>query len=148
MKRIEPEFIEMSKWGRDHWSLLAYIEAMCVDGTDGVGTIDFRKVRVNPIRHPKLSGKPMVTARTWQGSYGTQRGGKALPTHDDIDCLADLRRANLVDVIDLQEGSVRLTARGKDYALALRRHKLEAKATFGNYDPTAWGLGYIEKAMY
>lgn len=148
MKRIEPEFIKMSKWGKDHWSLLAYLEAMCVDGTDGVGTIDFLKVRVNPARHPKLLGKPMVAARTWQDSYGTRLVGKVLPTHDDIDCLADLRRANLVDVIDLQEGSVQLTERGKDYALALRRHKMEVKATFGNYDPTAWGLVHIEQATY
>lgn len=40
------DFTHPSLFGKDHWSLLAYVETCCVDGQDGIGTLDRRRLRV------------------------------------------------------------------------------------------------------
>lgn len=125
-----------SKFGKDHWSLLAYLETRCVDGQYGVGVIDFRRVRCNPERHPVHA----VNRTAWQSNYGTKlagffefagrddlaaaaAAGVQLPDHDDWDCIADLEAADLLTLTSSANGLVKLTDLGIKVSAALRAHK-------------------------
>lgn len=81
------------KFGKDHWSLLLYVETCVVDG-DGV--IDTRRMR------------------TW-GTHGKHNtilaGGElAIEGHDDWACLAELVDEKMVDL--LGRTRVKLTDEG------------------------------------
>lgn len=134
MQKIAP-----SKFGKDHWSMLAYIETCCVDGRDGVGTLDKRRVRCNEHNHPLNKGIYNSDA-AWKPSYSTrlsgffdfpERGdtdkavaaGFQLQGHDDWDCLDDLDAAGYVEVISMSNGFVRMTISGCKVAALLREHK-------------------------
>ena len=123
----------LSKWGKDHWSLLAYVECVCVD--DG-GVLRFNKMRANPETHSLLSSGPL----RWKPEYCTRlagffefeeradtekaiAAGYAIAGHDDWDCLDDLEAEGLVEVISLAWGTVTLTAAGQELASKLRTHK-------------------------
>lgn len=124
----------MCDFGRDHWSLLAYIETCCVDSAHGgIGTIDKRRVRCNEERHP-LSAINASMGVKWQPSYGTRLAGyflegdqrdpsRQIPDHDDWDCMDDLEAAGLIEVISEAIGSVRLTDHGIQVSGLLRAWK-------------------------
>jgi len=123
----------MSDFGKDHWSLLGYVETLCVEGTkEGIGTIDYRRMRVNEKTHPLLSRAP--SSLSWQPTYGSRLKGywkpdkttdplRRLDDHDDVDCLDDLADEGLVEILSLVNGYVTLTDRGREIALRLRAHK-------------------------
>lgn len=118
--------IPEADFGRDHWSLLGYIECCCVD--DG-GRLDTRRMRVNPTQHPGGSSYA-GHCRDWRPSWGTRLKGwpedpsRQLPDHDDIDCLDDLIEAGLVENRGTGLFPVgRLTDRGTAAAAELRAHK-------------------------
>lgn len=67
------DFTHPSLFGKDHWSLLAYVETCCVDGQDGIGTLDRRRLRCNENNHPLLKGAYSPTG--WQPSYSTRLAG-------------------------------------------------------------------------
>lgn len=130
--------VPVEKFGKDHWSLLAYVETLCVDGKDGLGVIDGRRVRCNPARHPGQETSP----GPWRDSYSTRlagffqfddradpqlaaEAGLMLLGHDDWDCLEDLEAAGLVSVITLTSGGVLLTDEGSRVAGVLRAHKAQ-----------------------
>lgn len=136
------------KFGKDHWSMLAYVETCCVDGRDGHGLLDFSRVRCNPIRHPLLAGSAALCG-SWKLNYSTRLSGffdfadrsdpeKAIAAglmlrdHDDWDCLDDLQAAGYVEIESLANGIVKLTELGMDVAGRLRSHKASGKhfATF------------------
>ena len=72
-----------ARFGRDHHSTLLYIESRCVDHR---GTVDFRNLRTNRVRHP---GRYADMA--WDTKYGTRLAdGTVLPEHDDHDCIDDM----------------------------------------------------------
>ena len=49
----------MDLWGKDHWSVFAYIHDLCVNSLDNIGTPDLRRIQCNLGRHPGLvSMKP------------------------------------------------------------------------------------------
>lgn len=125
-----------SKFGKDHWSLLAYLETRCVDGQYGVGVIDFRRMRCNPAQHSTYA----VNRTAWQSNYGTKlagffdfaerddlvaaaAAGVQLPDHDDWDCIADLEAADLLTLTSSANGLVKLTDLGLKVSAALRAHK-------------------------
>lgn len=118
--------------------MLAYVETLCVDGKEGVGQIDRRRVRCNSAKHPLLSAHPMA----WDDRYSTRLAGffdfagrwdtaKAaeacflLIGHDDWDCLDDLEAAGFVEILSLTNGLVKMTRAGNDMAARLRAHKTE-----------------------
>lgn len=124
-------------FGKDHWSLLAYVECLCVDGTKGIGQIDRRRVRCNENTHPLLNSN--VTG-TWKNEYSTRLAGffdfehRADPQkasdaglqilgHDDWDCLDDLEAAGFVEILTLANAAVRMTKAGNKVAGELRTHK-------------------------
>lgn len=134
-------FTPVEKFGKDHWSMFAYIETLCVDGRDGLGVIDPRKCRINPERHPNMGG-----AGLWKDEYSTrlrgffdfpdradpakaEEAGVMIVGHDDIDCLEDLDEAGLVSYITLTSGGVVMTEKGMEVAGKLRTHK----ASGGNF---------------
>lgn len=135
--------IEPSDFGKDHWSLLAYVETCCVDGNGGIGTLDGRRLRCHTERHPLLS----QSHASWKPSYGTRlsrywpNGKTPDPTrllehHDDFDCLDDLAQAGLLTIHSLVNGFVTMTELGQRVAGALRAHKATGQpfATF-QWDP-------------
>lgn len=132
--------IPAAKFGKDHWSTLAYIETRCVDGKLGVGFLDHRRMRTNEVTHPLLSmNSPLCK---WQKSWGTrlrgffefeqrndlaaaEKAGFLLSEHDDWDCLDDLAAAGYVEILSLANGAVRMLDAGFAAAAKLRKHKAE-----------------------
>jgi hypothetical protein len=134
----------VERFGKDHWSVLAYAETCCVDGKKGLGTVIHARMRCNSNKRP-LRG----SGAAWRASYSTRlkgffeydmRGdtgmavaaGFQLMDHDDWDCLDDLEAAGFVEVISMVNGVVRMTPLGYEVAAAVRKHKAEGKmfATF------------------
>jgi hypothetical protein len=126
--------IPMDRWSKDHWSLLLYIEDLCVNGKDGVGTIRRNRMRANEVTHPLLAH-----GLTWKPSNGTrlkgyfqlenrydtavaEAQGVQVLAHDDWDCLDDLDEAGLVEILSLANGYVRMTPAGLDLTAELRAH--------------------------
>lgn len=136
--------VQIEDFGKDHWSLFAYLECRCVDNN---GTVNGAHLRHNPAKRPAVvgsdtSGIPfMAVGKGWEPSYGTRLKGfwkegggtdpsRQLPDHDDIDCMEDLEAAGLVK----DHGSginpcIRLTKEGSRVAGLLREHK----ANGGNF---------------
>lgn len=137
-----------SEFGKDHWSLLAYVEARCVDGVQGLAQLGRSRMRCNPVSHPLLAaGAP------WKAEYGSRlRGyfqfperadaqkaaaaGLLMLDHDDWDCLDDLQTAGLLEIQSLANPCAQLTARGIAVSAALRAHKM-AGGVFANFEPSA-----------
>lgn len=130
----------MSTWGRDHWSVLAYIGTRCVDHR---GVPDRRHMRTDPTLHPFLAD-PMAYA---QGVLDTDkkpghararaalRKLKKYPTqlkdgiekanHDDWNCVEDMEAVGLLTWEGTGINPVFvLTALGKEVEAALRVHKM------------------------
>lgn len=127
--------VEIGRWGKDHFSLLAYVEDRCVNAVTSASyaRLEARRMRVNPERRPLLAGD-VYHERKWDPAYGTRLSGffhaKAdvkerlqLKQHDDIDCLEDLEAAGLVEVRSLVNLFVKMTDLGNEVAAALRKHK-------------------------
>lgn len=130
--------IPISEFGRDHWSLLAYIETLCVDHREGFGVPDRDNVRCNVKQHPGLIGPRVAMAEvtTWKDAYSTRLRGhtKEKPNqmsgHDDWNCAYDLEEAGLIE--DHGTGinpRYKMTTTGHALAAALRAHK----ASGGNF---------------
>lgn len=133
----------LTKWGKDHWSLLAYIETLCVDGQEGVGKIDHARMRANPKTHPLLVRVPICPLPTKDGAYeyptrlkGYEKDkSKCLPEHDDWDCFDDLERNGLVELVGtLMNPLVKITKIGLAYTAELREHKANG-GCFTNFNP-------------
>jgi hypothetical protein len=126
--------VPIADWGKDHWSMLAYIETLCVDSRlKGVGEIDKRRVRANGDRHP-LHAVNAADCGAWNPDWGTRLAGywdtlgRTVPTrkiaaHDDWDCLDDMEKAGLVEVISEANGFVKLTEKGMKIAAEVRAYK-------------------------
>lgn len=111
--------IPMDRWGKDHWSLLAYIETVCVDRH---GMIDIQRMRCDVDRHPQYklaTGIPLSDKK-----YPTLLKEGRLPDHDDWDCLDDLEAAGLVESVGLtMQPRYTMTERGHRIAGMLRTYK-------------------------
>lgn len=127
VKAERSEFVAMDKWGRDHWSTLAYVETRCVDHS---GKINHRNMRCDPDRHPlhaheATSDNPPPTRL---------KGGLELSGHDDWDCLDDMEELGLLTTMGVM---VALTDKGFEVASALRKH-IARGGNSGNFE-------YVEK---
>ena len=130
MKKVEPK-----DFGKDHWSLLAYIETRCVDYK---GILDRLHLRIkNPAaQHP--------TNKDWKPEYGTRLAGyfkddgtkdetRLLKNHDDLDCQTDLENARYIENMGTGlNPACKMTKLGHQISLLLREHKSNGKhyATF------------------
>lgn len=111
----------ISTWGKDHWSLLAYIETRCVDYN---GNLDMKHLRVNSKKRGYSNGTGLRSS--WQDSWGTQmKNGVISDTqHDDIDVLEELEAEgfitnNLTNLNPL----ISLMDKGFEAIGKLRKHK-------------------------
>ncbi len=136
--------LQVSDFGKDHWSLLAYIETLCVDSrVKGVGEIDKRRLRCNEKRHPVHAVNMNIANVRWKGDYGTRLSGffrdsgttnkkRQIRSHDDWDCLEDFERLGLIEIMSEVNGFVRLTDKGLSLALRVREWKAKG-GHFGTF---------------
>lgn len=134
--------VPLSRFGRDHWSLLALVEHICVENRGCVSDVHRQKFRTNIKRHPGYGYFPLgVSGHQWKYEYGTRLKGfpdsprSQLATHDDWDCAADLESAGLIKNLRTAMNPVfRLTLLGGVLSNLLRLHK-SAGGTFSSFDP-------------
>ena len=136
MRKITPK-----DFGKDHWSLLAYIETRCVDYK---GILDVAHLRV---RNPAISSPRMPFGRPeWKPEYGTRLSGyfnkedngivnkeRQIPDHDDLDCADELEEAGYIENMGTGlNPAYKMTKFGNQVAALLRQHKADGKhyATF------------------
>lgn len=127
--------IPIKEFGKDHWSTFAYVETLCVDSIHkGVGTLDWKRLRVNEKSHPLHAINFQMTHVAWKRDFGTILRGyfrpngktdtrRRAPDHDDVDCLDDLEAEGLLEVVSMANGYVRMTEKGRRIAALLRDHK-------------------------
>lgn len=142
--------ITIEQFGKDHWSLLAYVETLCVDATDQIGRIQRNRMRCNPDTHPLLSA-----GIKWDTKYSSRLQGASgfnlsnefdkavevgvvIPGHDDWDCLDDLAKNGMVDILSLANCSIKMTGKGMKYSGKLREHKVSG-GMYGNFKVEANG---------
>jgi hypothetical protein len=97
--------IAMNRWGKDHWSMLAYIETLNVDGTPHVGVLakvngnnkgipETLRMRIDIDRHPALWGSNTDSTKRCRPDtgqkYPTRCKDGEVNYHDDMDCAEDL----------------------------------------------------------
>ena len=123
--------IEMARWGRDHWSVFAYVEHLCVNGVGGkpgYGVPDLRRIQANLNRHSELTSADPIFGTPHDGAaYGIRLGdGTELPgpDYDEWDCLEDAEREGLIENVGTGIHPVfRMTDLGNEVAGLLRSHK-------------------------
>ena len=130
--------IEIKQFGKDHWSLLAYVDTRCVDHKEVLDIVHLRT------KHPAIATTPLGQ-NMWEPEYGTRLKGywkedgtkdesKKLLDHDDHDCLDDLEKAGLLtDVGTMINPFAALTKEGWRIATLLRQHKA-AGGQFADFD--------------
>jgi len=124
--------IKIKDWGKDHWSLLAYIEYRCVNHK---GILDKSHLRIS---NPAVSVSPV----SWKPEYGTRLKGfflegenrdltRQLPNHDDLDCIEDFEETGIVKNTGTGfNPACLLTKKGKALASKLSSHKQDG----GNFN--------------
>lgn len=127
-KPCEMEHIPMSKWGKDHWSTLAYLETLAVDGGKSGLAIPVRmRMRTNEIRHPHLIGNPGFSSSALHGSgYPTRLKDGEVEGHDDWDCVDDATEEGITE--DVGTGlnrAYKFTKLGKEVMAKLRQFKMD-----------------------
>ncbi len=109
---------DIGNWGKDHWSLLAYVETRCVDFG---GKLDAKHFRCNPKNH---NGYQIYNTLLWDNKYSTRlKARETIAGHDDWDCLDDLEEAGFIIIQSLANGFVSMTKMGMRLAGKLREHK-------------------------
>ncbi len=115
------ENCKLETFGKDHLSLLIYVESRCVDSN---GVLEIAHLRVNSTTHPLLAGNAYFTRETWTEQNGTRLNtGERLADHDDIDCLDDLDNAGLIEIISLINGFMSMTDKGNELVSKIRSFK-------------------------
>lgn len=122
--------VSVQDFGKDHWSLLGYVETCAVDNK---GVLDLRRMRVkNNTLQPNVGFGPVSE---WKPEYGTRLAGywkadkttdlsKRLSDHDDLDCLEDLETAGFIKNTGTgMQPVIEITKLGKSVCSDLRFHK-------------------------
>lgn len=118
-------YVPADKWGKDHWSTLAYAGS-CV--TEREGFMSGPSLRCKDTR----VGIQREYGQSWNPQHGTRLNGffqnqndktLMLPDHDDIDCLEDMESEEMVLLGTTVSMFVQLTDKGREFEEALRRFK-------------------------
>ena len=126
------EKIKIEQFGKDHWSLFAYIETRTVDHK-GILNKDHLRIK-NPVV-ANSTNYPMPKPE-WNRNNGTRLKGffekkdkkLLIPDHDDFDCFDDLEEAGLIENMGTGfNPAAQLTKFGIKIASDLRKHKSEGK---------------------
>lgn len=126
-----PSPVPIEEWGKDHWSTFAYAETCIVDQQP----LSRDRLRCNVNKRGHLVG-PTVNRfgnAKWEPSYGTRLKGffvnggtdkaRQLTNHDDWDCLEDMEKAGLLEIVSAINAIVVFTDKGLALAAHLRTHK-------------------------
>ena len=147
---------KIQQFGKDHWSLFAYIGTRV---SDYGGRLDLVHLRIkNPVLQQNRLGTMM-----WKPEYGTRLKGYwnkdgstnqslLILDHDDYDCLDDLEEAELIKSFGTGLNPVyKLTKFGAEVHSKLLLHK-QAKKNFSDFElntngndgipPKPKGVGY------
>lgn len=134
-------YIPVDRWGKDHWSVLAYFETLTVDRS---GPISNARMRCNPRLHRNFAWMTPFSPHTADGEYPTRlKGGVEQSNHDDWSCLEDMIAAGIVighfrQLNDATFGNsqayIELTSTGRALAAALRAHKASG-GTYADFEP-------------
>lgn len=152
--------IPVEKFGRDHWSLLGYIESVCVEMKGFQVGFDpcmrqFKHSVIGlrlalhcpwPKRVRKASPQLEPYDDAIETKYGTRLGdGTRLNGHDDWDCVHDMMAAGFFTTTDFEKidgGEVlHLSLLGTEMANQLRYHKSNG-GSFANFIPK-----FLEKPL-
>lgn len=126
------ERIPMTEWGKDHWSVFAYIENRCVDAIGGIGRPDLRHVQCNVNRHPGLVSYSLLGSPHDGADHGIRLKDRELPgpDYDEWDCIDDMEHAGLLEHVGTGiNPAYKMTPLGSEVIAALRKHK----ANGGNF---------------
>lgn len=136
------DFVPVERWGKDHWSTMAYLFTRCMDHA---GVIDNRHMRTHPRVHRGLVGITLGKIQDGSAWPTRLRDGEA-ERHDDWSCLEDMVAAGVLtaqarvrytsQMFGGSEARVRFTDVGKRVAQALLVHKVDG----GQYAKFEMGL--------
>lgn len=113
--------VPVERFGKDHWSVLAYLECCAVDAK---GKLDLRRMRCDADRHPGLVNAVLdeIQLKKKYPTYLADR--ELLADHDDWDCVDDLEAAGFVEQVGTGiHPVIKMTELGLEVAAALRAHK-------------------------
>lgn len=138
------DYVPLRLWGKDHWSMLGYLECVATENAGFLVCYDPR------MRHGRRHFRimPAVGGRRGRGSqargvcmdplYGTRlNDGRYIPTHDDWHCVQDFAKAGVLTVgpESVEPGVLlHLSEYGKALAGALRVFK-QGGGSFGTFSP-------------
>lgn len=135
------KYLTIDDFGKDHWSLLAYIKTRCVDYK---GVLDIKHMRTkNPALTPANS---IFGPQAWKPEYGTRLSGywnkdgsinpkRRLDNHDDHDCQEDFERLGLIENIGTGlNPAVKLTEQGLELAAQVDAYKANG-GVFAHFKP-------------
>ena len=131
--------VPVARWGKDHWSTLAYVAA-CVEKHHGYLRVE--KMRVHPRVHHRLAHPGVaVVMMAFGGVPPTHLAdGTTLELHDDWSCVEDMVTAGLVTESEgdnaLAGKSPRfdLTDAGRALVVAVAGHRARG-GTFATFAP-------------
>lgn len=142
--------VPIDKFGKDHWSLLAYIGTVVIDRS---GIMEGPKLRTN--KRPGIE-KHFTAEAKWRPEWGTRLKGYfkntndktlCLSDHDDIDCCEDMEAEGLITLGTMVSCFVQLTEKGREFLHALYRYK-EDGGSFANFEDSPLLISLIKKYEY
>ena len=141
MKAKEVDYIPMNRWGKDHWSTLAYLETLAVDNR---GVIDNKRMRCNPRIHRELANIS-ISGVMDGGKYPTRLKDGEIDKHDDWSCVEDIEHAGLITtsvkvtkrgmLFGNYQARIKMTKLGLSISGMLRNHKASG-GNFHEFNPT------------
>jgi hypothetical protein len=140
------DYIPASHWGKDHWTTLAYVDAVMTDmagfqvGADPRMRSNRRNFRVMHAECPRPKratngGHAAMGAIAADLSMGScLKDGSVVQNHDDWSCVQDMAEAGLFTVgpDDVEPREIlHFSAKGRAWANELRQHKQAGGAFAG-----------------
>jgi hypothetical protein len=128
------DMIPMEFWGKGHWSILAYIEAVMVEcagfqvGFDPRMTQNRRNFRVmqEMCPRPKRTSTPHGGVAMDDKWSTLLNNSQRVIGHDDWCCIQDIAAEGLLSATSFEpKDTLHLSEKGKDLAAKLRVHKQE-----------------------
>lgn len=113
--------VPVNKWGKDHWSTLAYIETRIVDHS---GVPNPEHMRADIDIHPQFGNRAQQEASPDKRYPTILNDGTTVEKHDDWSCVDDMVA---VGIMEWQGTGINpvfvLTEEGHRVTASLRRHK-------------------------
>lgn len=135
---FKDQYVPQEKWGRDHWSTLAYMETVMVEKGHFPVAFDCRMrqnrrhFRIMPGKRTGLAERALAMCP----EYGSRlNDGRYIPGHDDWNCIQDMANEGLFATKgdSVEPGKeLRLSQKGQEIVAELRRHKMSG-GTFSNF---------------